>query len=123
MNVYPLEQPKTENCFLEEAIDLLLLLEQELPQYINKGDNTVLENVIEIADKLKTGAEKFNLEAIFKSTNYLLEVLIYCLNNKVTINGTISEYLTNLLESLQVLLMGYFQIRLIFTFTMEIVLT
>ncbi|MGK7947840.1 MAG: hypothetical protein AB4368_03275 [Xenococcaceae cyanobacterium] len=106
MSVFPIEQATTENSFSEEAIDLLLLLEQELPKYIQDSNLDAAKILINTANTLKTKAEWLKLDAIYQVANSLFEMLNNCLDHEVVIDNIVTQYLTDVLESLQVLLMG-----------------
>lgn len=107
MSSSSIEKATPENCFSTEAIDLLLLLEQELPKYIKDNNYDTAKTIINTTKALQIGADQLDLDSISEVADSLNGMFNYCLNTKLTNDNTIAEYLTDVLESLQVLLMGY----------------
>ena len=106
MSFTPVAQASPVFFFPDEAIDLLLLLEQELPKYLQKNLDESGKIVVEAAQDLIVSAEKAELDTIVRVSKYFLKILDDCLGGETAVDDKVACYLSDTLELLQVLLMG-----------------
>ncbi|WP_445638004.1 CheW-like domain-containing protein [Nostoc sp. DSM 114161] len=100
-------QPQNDDRFLEEAIDLLLFLEQELPNYTKDSNPGTALALMEAAGSLHSIAIAAELDTIAIVAAALEEIFQLLYQYRATIDGTIASLLSEGLDCLQMLLMGF----------------
>ncbi|WP_448268188.1 hypothetical protein [Nostoc sp. DSM 114159] len=100
-------QPQNDDRFLEEAIDLLLFLEQELPNYTKDSNPGTALALMEAAGSLHSIAIAAELDTIAIVAAALEEIFQLLYQYRATIDGTIASLLSEGLDCLQMLLMAF----------------
>ncbi|MEH1802129.1 MAG: chemotaxis protein CheW [Nostoc sp.] len=100
-------QPQNEDRFLEEAIDLLLFLEQELPNYTKDSNPGTALALMEAARSLHSIAIAAELDAIAIVAAALEEIFQLLHQYRATVNAPIASLLSEGLDCLQMLLMAF----------------
>ncbi|MEH2351386.1 MAG: hypothetical protein V7K55_25960 [Nostoc sp.] len=100
-------QPQNDDRFLEEAIDLLLFLEQELPNYTKDSNPGTALALMEAARSLHSIAIAAELDAIAIVAAALWEIFQLLHQYRATINASIASLLSEGLDCLQMLLMAF----------------
>jgi chemotaxis protein histidine kinase CheA len=100
-------QPQNDDRFLEEAIDLLLFLEQELPNYTKDSNPGTVLALMEAARSLHSIAIAAELDAIAIVAAALEEIFQLLYQYRATINASIASLLSEGLDCLQMLLMAF----------------
>ncbi|MEH2166880.1 MAG: hypothetical protein V7K41_09470 [Nostoc sp.] len=100
-------QPQNDDRFLEEAIDLLLFLEQELPNYTKDSNPGTALALIEAAGSLHSIAIAAELDAIAIVAAALEEIFQMLHQYRATVNAPIASLLSEGLDCLQMLLMAF----------------
>ncbi|MFN6570151.1 chemotaxis protein CheW [Dendronalium sp. ChiSLP03b] len=100
-------QPQNDDCFLEEAIDLLLFLEQELPNYTNDSNPGTALALMEAAGSLHSIAIAAELDTIAIVAAALGEIFQLLHQYRATVNASIASLLSEGLDCLQMLLMAF----------------
>ncbi|MFN6473016.1 MAG: hypothetical protein RMY36_025560 [Nostoc sp. SerVER01] len=100
-------QPQNDDRFLEEAIDLLLFLEQELPNYTKDSNPGTALALMEAARSLHSIAIAAELDAIAIVAAALGEIFQLLYQYRATINAPIASLLSEGLDCLQMLLMAF----------------
>ncbi|MFN6462345.1 MAG: hypothetical protein RMZ41_010905 [Nostoc sp. DedVER02] len=100
-------QPQSDDRFLEEAIDLLLFLEQELPNYTKDSNPGTALALMEAARSLHSIAIAAELDAIAIVAAALGEIFQLLYQYRATINAPIASLLSEGLDCLQMLLMAF----------------
>ncbi|GBE91537.1 chemotaxis protein CheW [Nostoc cycadae] len=100
-------QPQNDDRFLEEAIDLLLFLEQELPNYTKDSNPGTALALMEAAGSLHSIAIAAELDTIAIVAAALEEIFQLLHQYRATIDGTIASLLSEGLDCLQMLLMSF----------------
>ncbi|BAY10204.1 chemotaxis protein CheW [Calothrix sp. NIES-2098] len=100
-------QPQNNDRFLEEAIDLLLFLEQELPNYTKDSNPGTALALMEAADSLHSIAIAAELDTIAIVAAALGEIFQLLHQYRATIDGTVASLLSEGLDCLQMLLMAF----------------
>ncbi|MDZ8240496.1 MAG: chemotaxis protein CheW [Nostoc sp. ChiQUE01a] len=100
-------QPQNDDRFLEEAIDLLLFLEQELPNYTKDSNPGTALALMEAARSLHSIAIAAELDAIAIVAAALGEIFQLLYQYRTTINAPIASLLSEGLDCLQMLLMAF----------------
>ncbi|MCC5634499.1 chemotaxis protein CheW [Nostoc sp. CHAB 5844] len=100
-------QPQNNDRFLEEAIDLLLFLEQELPNYTKDSNPGTALALMEAAGSLHSIAIAAELDTIAIVAAALKEIFQLLHQYRATIDGTIASLLSEGLDCLQMLLMAF----------------
>lgn len=100
-------QPQNDDRFLEEAIDLLLFLEQELPNYTKDSNPGTALALMEAAGSLHSIAIAAELDTIAIVAATLEEIFQLLYQYRATIDGTIATLLSEGLDCLQMLLMAF----------------
>ncbi|WP_414570600.1 hypothetical protein [Nostoc sp. CCY 9925] len=100
-------QPQNDDHFLEEAIDLLLFLEQELPNYTKDSNPGTALALMEAARSLHSIAIAAELDAIAIVAAALGEIFQLLYQYRATINAPIASLLSEGLDCLQMLLMAF----------------
>ncbi|MGJ5628553.1 hypothetical protein [Nostoc sp. CALU 1950] len=100
-------QPQNDDRFLEEAIDLLLFLEQELPNYTKDSNPGTALALMEAARSLHSIAIAAELDAIAVVAAALEEIFQLLHQYRATVNAPIASLLSEGLDCLQMLLMAF----------------
>ncbi|MEH1967693.1 chemotaxis protein CheA [Nostoc sp.] len=100
-------QPQNDDRFLEEAIDLLLFLEQELPNYTKDSNPGTALALMEAARSLHSIAIAAELDAIAIVAAALEEIFQLLHQYRATVNAAIASLLSEGLDCLQMLLMAF----------------
>ncbi|RCJ38745.1 hypothetical protein A6770_12625 [Nostoc minutum NIES-26] len=100
-------QPQNDDRFLEEAIDLLLFLEQELPNYTKDSNPGTALALMEAARSLHSIAIAAELDAIAIVAAALEEIFQLLHQYRATVNAPIASLLSEGLDCLQMLLMAF----------------
>lgn len=100
-------QPQNDDRFLEEAIDLLLFLEQELPNYTKDSNPGTALALMEAARSLHSIAIAAELDAIAIVAAALEEIFQLLHQYRVTVDAPIASLLSEGLDCLQMLLMAF----------------
>lgn len=100
-------QPQNDDRFLEEAIDLLLFLEQELPNYTKDSNPGTALALMEAASSLHSIAIAAELDAIAIVAAALEEIFQLLHQYRATVNAPIASLLSEGLDCLQMLLMAF----------------
>ncbi|MEH2030648.1 MAG: chemotaxis protein CheW [Nostoc sp.] len=100
-------QPQNDDRFLEEAIDLLLFLEQELPNYTKDSNPGTALALMEAARSLHSIAIAAKLDAIAIVAAALEEIFQLLHQYRATVNAPIASLLSEGLDCLQMLLMAF----------------
>ncbi|MBW4672478.1 MAG: chemotaxis protein CheW [Desmonostoc geniculatum HA4340-LM1] len=100
-------QPQNDDRFLEEAIDLLLFLEQELPNYTKDSNPATALALMEAASSLHSIAIAAELDAIAIVAAALEEIFQLLHQYRATVNAPIASLLSEGLDCLQMLLMAF----------------
>ncbi|MBC1224892.1 chemotaxis protein CheW [Nostoc sp. UCD121] len=100
-------QPQNDDPFLEEAIDLLLFLEQELPNYTKDSNPGTALALMEAAHSLNSIAIAAELDAIAIVAAALEEIFQLLHQYRATVNAPIASLLSEGLDCLQMLLMAF----------------
>ncbi|MEH2309061.1 chemotaxis protein CheW [Nostoc sp.] len=100
-------QPQNDDRFLEEAIDLLLFLEQELPNYTKDSNPGTALALMEAASSLHSIAIAAELDAIAIVAAALEEIFQMLHQYRATVNAPIASLLSEGLDCLQMLLMAF----------------
>ncbi|MEH1814679.1 MAG: hypothetical protein V7K26_30925 [Nostoc sp.] len=100
-------QPQNDDRFLEEAIDLLLFLEQELPNYTKDSNPGTALALMEAASSLHSIAIAAELDAIAIVAAALEEIFQLLHQYRATVNVSIASLLSEGLDCLQMLLMAF----------------
>ncbi|MBH8572083.1 chemotaxis protein CheW [Nostocaceae cyanobacterium CENA369] len=100
-------QPQNDDRFLEEAIDLLLFLEQELPNYTKDSNPGTALALMEAARSLHSIAIAAELDAIAIVAAALEEIFQLLYHYRVTVDAPIASLLSEGLDCLQMLLMAF----------------
>ncbi|MDZ8227515.1 chemotaxis protein CheW [Nostoc sp. ChiVER01] len=100
-------QPQNDDRFLEEAIDLLLFLEQELPNYTKDSNPGTALALMEAARSLHSIAIAAELDAIAIVSAALEEIFQLLHQYRATVNAPIASLLSEGLDCLQMLLMAF----------------
>jgi chemotaxis protein histidine kinase CheA len=100
-------QPQNDDRFLEEAIDLLLFLEQELPNYTKDSNPGTALALMEAARSLHSIAIAAELDAIAIVAAALEEIFQLLHQYRATVNASIASLLSEGLDCLQMLLMAF----------------
>ncbi|OUL21781.1 hypothetical protein BV372_31280 [Nostoc sp. T09] len=100
-------QPQNDDCFLEEAIDLLLFLEQELPNYTKDSNPGTALALMEAAGSLHSIAIAAELDTIAIVAAALEEIFQLLYQYRATIDAPIASLLSEGLDCLQMLLMAF----------------
>ncbi|MFN6486840.1 MULTISPECIES: chemotaxis protein CheW [unclassified Nostoc] len=100
-------QPQNDDRFLEEAIDLLLFLEQELPNYTKDSNPGTALALMEAARSLHSIAIAAELDAIAIVAATLEEIFQLLHQYRATVNAPIASLLSEGLDCLQMLLMAF----------------
>ncbi|MEH2229460.1 MAG: chemotaxis protein CheW [Nostoc sp.] len=100
-------QPQNDDRFLEEAIDLLLFLEQELPNYTKDSNPGTALALMEAARSLHSIAIAAELDAIAIVAAALEEIFQLLYQYRATVNAPIASLLSEGLDCLQMLLMAF----------------
>ncbi|MBE9002132.1 MULTISPECIES: chemotaxis protein CheW [unclassified Nostoc] len=100
-------QPQNDDRFLEEAIDLLLFLEQELPNYTKDSNPGTASALMEAARSLHSIAIAAELDAIAIVAAALEEIFQLLHQYRATVNAPIASLLSEGLDCLQMLLMAF----------------
>ncbi|MEH2289253.1 hypothetical protein [Nostoc sp.] len=100
-------QPQNDDRFLEEAIDLLLFLEQELPNYTKNSNPGTALALMEAASSLHSIAIAAELDAIAIVAAALEEIFQLLHQYQATVNASIASLLSEGLDCLQMLLMAF----------------
>ncbi|ODH03207.1 hypothetical protein A4S05_20615 [Nostoc sp. KVJ20] len=100
-------QPQNDDRFLEEAIDLLLFLEQELPNYTKDSNPATALALMEAASSLHSIAIAAELDAIAIVAAALEEIFQLLHQYQATVNAPIASLLSEGLDCLQMLLMAF----------------
>ncbi|WP_375471824.1 hypothetical protein [uncultured Nostoc sp.] len=100
-------QPQNDDRFLEEAIDLLLFLEQELPNYTKNSNPGTALALMEAARSLHSIAIAAELDAIAIVAAALEEIFQLLHQYRATVNVPIASLLSEGLDCLQMLLMAF----------------
>ncbi|MBN3962213.1 chemotaxis protein CheW [Nostoc sp. NMS8] len=100
-------QPQNDDRFLEEAIDLLLFLEQELPNYTKDSNPGTALALMEAASSLHSIAIAAELDAIAIVAAALEEIFQLLHQYQATVNAPIASLLSEGLDCLQMLLMAF----------------
>ncbi|MBE8968663.1 chemotaxis protein CheW [Nostocales cyanobacterium LEGE 12452] len=100
-------QPQNDDRFLEEAIDLLLFLEQELPNYTKDSNPGTALALMEAARSLHSIAIAAELDAIAIVAAALEEIFELLHQYRATVNAPIASLLSEGLDCLQMLLMAF----------------
>ncbi|OYD90391.1 hypothetical protein CDG76_32260 [Nostoc sp. 'Peltigera membranacea cyanobiont' 210A] len=100
-------QPQNDDRFLEEAIDLLLFLEQELPNYTKDSNPGTALALMEAARSLHSIAIAAELDAIAIVAAALEEIFQLLHQYQATVNAPIASLLSEGLDCLQMLLMAF----------------
>ncbi|MEH2352688.1 chemotaxis protein CheW [Nostoc sp.] len=100
-------QPQNDDRFLEEAIDLLLFLEQELPNYTQDSNPGTALALMEAASSLHSIAIAAELDAIAIVAAALEEIFQLLHQYRATVNAPIASLLSEGLDCLQMLLMAF----------------
>ncbi|MDZ8053761.1 MAG: hypothetical protein RMX68_027195 [Aulosira sp. ZfuVER01] len=100
-------QPQNDDRFLEEAIDLLLFLEQELPNYTKDSNPGTALALMEAAGSLHSIAIAAELETIAIVAAALEEIFQLLYQYRAIIDAPIASLLSEGLDCLQMLLMGF----------------
>ncbi|MHC5761229.1 chemotaxis protein CheW [Nostoc sp.] len=100
-------QPQNDDRFLEEAIDLLLFLEQELPNYTKDSNPGTALALMEAARSLHSIAIAAELDAIAIVAAALEEIFQMLHQYRATVNAPIASLLSEGLDCLQMLLMAF----------------
>ncbi|BAY15128.1 putative CheA signal transduction histidine kinase [Anabaenopsis circularis NIES-21] len=100
-------QPQNDDRFLEEAIDLLLFLEQELPNYTKDSNPGTALALMEAAGSLHSIAIAAELDTIAIVAAALEEIFQLLYQYRATIDDTIASLLSEGLDCLQMLLMAF----------------
>ncbi|MEH1820755.1 MAG: chemotaxis protein CheW [Nostoc sp.] len=100
-------QPQNDDRFLEEAIDLLLFLEQELPNYTKDSNPGTALALMEAASSLHSIAIAAELDAIAIVAAALEEIFQLLHQYRATVNASIASLLSEGLDCLQMLLMAF----------------
>ncbi|MBD2409535.1 hypothetical protein FACHB389_10505 [Nostoc calcicola FACHB-389] len=100
-------QPQNDDRFLEEAIDLLLFLEQELPNYTKDSNPGTALALMEAARSLHSIAIAAELDAIAIVAAALEEIFQLLHQYRATVNAPIASLLSEALDCLQMLLMAF----------------
>ncbi|MBD2451523.1 hypothetical protein H6G76_31285 [Nostoc sp. FACHB-152] len=100
-------QPQNDDRFLEEAIDLLLFLEQELPNYTKDSNPVTALALMEAAGSLHSIAIAAELDTIAIVAAALKEIFQLLYQYRATIDDTIASLLSEGLDCLQMLLMAF----------------
>ncbi|WP_414518047.1 chemotaxis protein CheA [Nostoc sp. PCC 9305] len=100
-------QPQNDDRFLEEAIDLLLFLEQELPNYTKDSNPGTALALMEAARSLHLIAIAAELDAIAIVAAALEEIFQLLHQYRATVNAPIASLLSEGLDCLQMLLMAF----------------
>ncbi|MEH2136606.1 chemotaxis protein CheW [Nostoc sp.] len=100
-------QPQNDDRFLEEAIDLLLFLEQELPNYTKDSNPGTALALMEAASSLHSIAIAAELDAIAIVATALEEIFQLLHQYRATVNASIASLLSEGLDCLQMLLMAF----------------
>jgi len=100
-------QPQNDDRFLEEAIDLLLFLEQELPNYTKDSNPGTALALMEAAGSLHSIAIAAELDAIGIVAAALEEIFQMLHQYRAAVNASIASLLSEGLDCLQMLLMAF----------------
>ncbi|MDF5707257.1 MAG: chemotaxis protein CheW [Nostoc sp. S4] len=100
-------QPQNDDRFLEEAIDLLLFLEQELPNYTKDSNPGTALALMEAAGSLHSIAIAAELDAIAIVAAALEEIFQLLHQYRATVTVPIASLLSEGLDCLQMLLMAF----------------
>ncbi|MDZ7965764.1 MAG: chemotaxis protein CheW [Nostoc sp. DedSLP03] len=100
-------QPQNDDRFLEEAIDLLLFLEQELPNYTKDSNLGTALALMEAAGSLHSIAIAAELDTIAIVAAALEEIFQLLYQYRATIDAPIASLLSEGLDCLQMLLMAF----------------
>ncbi|MFN6527598.1 chemotaxis protein CheW [Nostoc sp. ChiSLP03a] len=100
-------QPQNDDRFLEEAIDLLLFLEQELPNYTKDSNPGTALALMEAAGSLHSIAIAAELHTIAIVAAALEEIFQLLYQYRATIDAPIASLLSEGLDCLQMLLMAF----------------
>ncbi|MBN4002806.1 hypothetical protein [Nostoc sp. LPT] len=100
-------QPQNDDRFVEEAIDLLLFLEQELPNYTKDSNPGTALALMEAARSLHSIAIAAELDAIAIVAAALEEIFQLLHQYRATVNASIASLLSEGLDCLQMLLMAF----------------
>ncbi|MBH8564877.1 chemotaxis protein CheW [Nostoc sp. CENA67] len=100
-------QPQNDDRFLEEAIDLLLFLEQELPNYTKDSNPGTALALMEAAGSLHSIAIAAELDTIAIVAAALEEIFQLLHQYRATIDAPIASLLSEGLDCLQMLLMAF----------------
>ncbi|MBW4563910.1 MAG: chemotaxis protein CheW [Mojavia pulchra JT2-VF2] len=100
-------QPQNDDRFLEEAIDLLLFLEQELPNYTKDSNPGTALALMEAARSLHSIAIAAELDTIAIVAAALEEIFQLLYQYRATVNAPIASLLSEGLDCLQMLLMAF----------------
>ncbi|MBC1241805.1 chemotaxis protein CheW [Nostoc sp. 2RC] len=100
-------QPQNSDRFLEEAIDLLLFLEQELPNYTKNSNPGTALALMEAASSLHSIAIAAELDTIAIVAAALTEIFQLLYQYRATVNAPIASLLSEGLDCLQMLLMAF----------------
>ncbi|OUL31917.1 hypothetical protein BV378_01225 [Nostoc sp. RF31YmG] len=100
-------QPQNDDRFLEEAIDLLLFLEQELPNYTKDSNPGTALALMEAAGSLHSIAIAAELDTIAIVAAALEEIFQLLYQYRATIDAPIASLLSEGLDCLQMLLMAF----------------
>ncbi|BAY78821.1 putative CheA signal transduction histidine kinase [Nostoc linckia NIES-25] len=100
-------QPQNDDRFLEEAVDLLLFLEQELPNYTKNSNPGTALALMEAAGSLHLIAIAAELDTIAIVAAALEEIFQLLYQYRATIDAPIASLLSEGLDCLQMLLMGF----------------
>ena len=100
-------QPQNDDRFLEEAIDLLLFLEQELPNYTKDSNPGIALALMKAARSLHSIAIAAELNAIAIVAAALEEIFQLMHQYRATVNASIASLLSEGLDCLQMLLMAF----------------
>ncbi|MDZ8188575.1 MAG: hypothetical protein RMX96_27435 [Nostoc sp. ChiSLP02] len=100
-------QPQNDDRFLEEAIDLLLFLEQELPNYTKDSNPGTALALMEAAGSVHSIAIAADLDAIAIVASALGEIFQLLYQYRATVNAPIASLLSEGLDCLQMLLMAF----------------
>ncbi|MDZ8087196.1 MAG: chemotaxis protein CheW [Nostoc sp. DedQUE12b] len=100
-------QPQNDDRFLEEAIDLLLFLEQELPNYTKDSNPGTALALMEAARSLHSLAIVAELDTIAIVAAALEEIFQLLHQYRATVNAPIASLLSEGLDCLQMLLMAF----------------
>ncbi|MFN6559438.1 MAG: hypothetical protein RMY28_006470 [Nostoc sp. ChiSLP01] len=100
-------QPQNDERFLEEAIDLLLFLEQELPNYTKDSNPGTALALMEAAGSLHSIAIAAELDTIAIVAAALEDIFQLLYQYRATVNAPIASLLSEGLDCLQILLMAF----------------